>query len=491
MLSASLNKIFPSFLHTAIIFFNHSSICPFLSFSQVKEILKFMSYTAYNSLLEISFCMDEFAMPMGTPEETCPIEGLNSGEKPQEGVIFEMNRDGIPNLNRDGIPNLNRDGIPNLNRDGIPNLNRDGIPNLNRDGIPNLNRDGIPNLNRDGIPNLIRDGIPNLNRDGIPNLNRDGIPNQNFSTDSGNGKKIITGDVGGVEEEKKAVCDIEEKKNVCASDEDHLGKSDKHYVSSTGFVESEITQDSLSDVVSIKPKPETEKIESSTPNNEENDSFARIQKQNQECLVRNDNWRTSNNGDDFAKFQEGLTTAENPKSSPLLRSKRLLRVDSESGFKRKSCDITELTDASDPLLNYQKTKDESIFESSVVEFQEHKQTKQHLFKRLLSGVILSVCPYHRYGLPYLESHRGMVCRVRKFLPEDLYHSPLFEGEGQSSRTKYHDLDYTTKYSTKTNIQITEAHPFILCKLTESYLENRIQVSTRIFGCHGYFVLGCR
>ena len=479
-----------------------------------------MSYTAYNSLLEISFCMDEFAMPMGTPEETCPIEGLNSGEKPQEGVIFEMNRDGIPNLNRDGIPNLNRDGIPNLNRDGIPNLNRDGIPNLNRDGIPNLNRDGIPNLNRDGIPNLNRDGIPNLSRDGIPNLNRDGIPNlnrdgipnlnrdgipnlnrdgipnlnrdeipnQNISTDRGNGKFFITGDVGGVEEEKKAVCDIElqfeEKKNVCASDDDHLDKSDRNDVSSTGFVESEITQDSLSDVVSIKPKPETEKIE-------ENDSFARIQKQNQECLVQNDNWRTSNSGDDFAKFQEGLTTAENPKSSPLLRSKRLLRVDSESGFKRKSCDITELTDASDPLLNYQKTKDESIFESSVVEFQEHKQTKQHLFKRLLSGVILSVCPYHRYSLPYLESHRGMVCRVRKFLPEDLYHSPLFEGEGQSSRTKYHDLDYTTKYSTKTNIQITEAHPFILCKLTESYLENRIQVSTRIFGCHGYFVLGCR
>ncbi|XP_041374474.1 1-phosphatidylinositol 3-phosphate 5-kinase-like isoform X2 [Gigantopelta aegis] len=372
---------------------------------KVKDILKFMSYTAYNSLLEISFCMDEFAMPAGTPDETCPIEGIGDGEK-----------------------------------------------------------------------------------------NGDDVPDQSCDIDVENGVITNPSDENSSEEDdEKAVCNIqvqfEDDKDDSGSNIDSLLETNQKEASLGGFVHLERSPDNQSSRVLERQKSEHgaqiqhEEITRDDGNNK--NSFTENQKQDQKCFRQKD--EENANSEDFTKFEKGLTAFEgkdNLKSSPLLRNTNLLRIDSESQIKRTSCEITELTDASDPLLNYQKTKDESIFESSLVEFQEHKQTKQHLFKRLLSGVILSVCPYHQYSLPYLESRQGIGCKLRKFLSEDLYYSPLFEGEGQSPRSKYHDLDYTTKYSTKTNIQITEAHPFILCKLTDSYLENRIQGMLSDFRARG-------
>ncbi|XP_048238602.1 1-phosphatidylinositol 3-phosphate 5-kinase-like isoform X1 [Haliotis rufescens] len=157
---------------------------------------------------------------------------------------------------------------------------------------------------------------------------------------------------------------------------------------------------------------------------------------------------------------------------------------SKDSCKRQSVERTELTDLSDPLHSYQNSKDESIFDSKV-SFQEHKQTKQWQFKKALIGLVLSISPYHKYEVPYLETAHGSKCELRKYLPEDIYWSQLFEGEqGQRSRSKYYDGDYSGHYTPKSNIHITEAHPFILQQLTAPLHENTTQALLADFRARG-------
>ena len=69
----------------------------FLSSSQVKKVLQFMIYACYNSRLEISFLMDEFAMPpvvsdlsneMQTPSGTSITTPLTGSESISEGLAL-------------------------------------------------------------------------------------------------------------------------------------------------------------------------------------------------------------------------------------------------------------------------------------------------------------------------------------------------------------------------------------------------------------------
>ncbi|XP_046543785.1 LOW QUALITY PROTEIN: 1-phosphatidylinositol 3-phosphate 5-kinase-like [Haliotis rubra] len=185
-----------------------------------------------------------------------------------------------------------------------------------------------------------------------------------------------------------------------------------------------------------------------------------------------------------------LNEGKEENSEVVLRKGHSAEKDSDSkrvskdSCKRQSVERTELTDLSDPLHSYQTSKDESIFDSKV-SFQEHKQTKQWLFKKALIGLVLSISPYHKYKVPYLETAHGSKCELRKYLPEDIYWSQLFEGEqGQRSRSKYYDSDYSSHYAPKSNIHITEAHPFILQQLTAPLHENSTQALLADFRARG-------
>lgn len=140
-------------------------------------------------------------------------------------------------------------------------------------------------------------------------------------------------------------------------------------------------------------------------------------------------------------------------------------------MKRQLSEAMELTDCSDPLLGYQKNQDDSIFRrSQSIQFQEQKQPMSHQFRHMLHGTILSVSPYIKYSIPYLESEAGAKCFVRKYLPDNIYWSASFMGEKvpkeqRLSKAKYMEMEYGGRYPASSNIRITEAHPFVLNEMT--------------------------
>ncbi|RUS80456.1 hypothetical protein EGW08_011772, partial [Elysia chlorotica] len=172
---------------------------------------------------------------------------------------------------------------------------------------------------------------------------------------------------------------------------------------------------------------------------------------------------------------------------------------SSMGSKQSSTSkLTELTDCSDPLLGYQSTRDESIFHSDASRtLKEIKQTRYKLFRRALDRVHLTVSPYHKYHVPFIETDKGAKCAVRKYIPPNVFWSPLFDGESDdgghpelAKLKKAGDLEKkrdkvlasaehialsaevlgsgpTSKAMLpKSNVQLLHAHPLITCSLTE-------------------------
>ena len=89
---------------------------------------------------------------------------------------------------------------------------------------------------------------------------------------------------------------------------------------------------------------------------------------------------------------------------------------------RRKVESTCLTDQSDPLQSYQKSHDDSIFQSSL---EMAEQKNRFKLKKALENVILSVSPYIHYDLPYLETEQGSKCELRRYFPEEIYWSHHF------------------------------------------------------------------
>lgn len=159
--------------------------------------------------------------------------------------------------------------------------------------------------------------------------------------------------------------------------------------------------------------------------------------------------------------------------------------------KRKSAEITELKDFSDPLHNYQKSKDESIFDSSVA-LTEHKLKRPHQFRKALDGIILSFSPYFKLEIPYLETETGSKCELRKYFPEQVYWSKLLDSDnanrGATKNRSSADLENLTRHS-KLNIEILPAHPLILTQLDNPASDKNVQVRAFKLKMEGFLKLG--
>ncbi|GFN83677.1 1-phosphatidylinositol 3-phosphate 5-kinase [Plakobranchus ocellatus] len=175
---------------------------------------------------------------------------------------------------------------------------------------------------------------------------------------------------------------------------------------------------------------------------------------------------------------------------------KIMRAVSETSSMRSNqsstSKLTELTDGSDPLLGYQNTRDESIFHSDASRtLKEIKQTRYKLFRRALDGVHLSVSPYHKYHVPFIETDKGIKCAVRKYLPQNIFWSQLFDGEAEDGASDHGKMKKTLDMDKKrdkagdgqnsdvqglgpsakamvpkSSVQLLHAHPLITCNLTE-------------------------
>lgn len=143
----------------------------------------------------------------------------------------------------------------------------------------------------------------------------------------------------------------------------------------------------------------------------------------------------------------------------------------------------EVSDQSDPLYNYQKNKDDTIFFSSHT-LQEKSFKHCQKFKKLLKEVILSVSPFISYELPYLETESGSMCINRKFFSEEIYWSQHFEPQTWQETKKMKDADYqpplkkpVLRWST---VEVVEAHPLVVSQLSLPFTDKKMQVGVFSF-----------
>ena len=85
----------------------------------------------------------------------------------------------------------------------------------------------------------------------------------------------------------------------------------------------------------------------------------------------------------------------------------------------------EISDFSDPLQDYQRSKDESIFYKDDIKLHTENRVAQN-FKKVLGDVIVCTSPLQRIDTPYLETVHGMRCKLRNYFPPCVYWSQHFE-----------------------------------------------------------------
>ena len=145
----------------------------------------------------------------------------------------------------------------------------------------------------------------------------------------------------------------------------------------------------------------------------------------------------------------------------------------------KNTDPTEIehvSDFSDPLHDYQRSRDESIFDSRS-ELRVVGRTSSH-FKAALGDVALSVSPFIAHDLPYLLTDSGAKCRLRSFFPEHIFCSELLRSstEAGCEKTKVVVVVGTpTEGKGDRDVVLAKEHVFVTQKLTDSADDSHIQV----------------
>ena len=144
--------------------------------------------------------------------------------------------------------------------------------------------------------------------------------------------------------------------------------------------------------------------------------------------------------------------------------------------------IEHVSDFSDPLHDYQRSRDESIFDSRS-ELRVVGRTLSH-FKTALGDVALSVSPFIAHDLPYLLTDSGAKCCLRSFFPEHIFCSELLRSSTEVACEKSKvvaPMMIPSGGKGDRDVVLAKEHEFVTQKLTDSANDSHIQV--RILSDH--------
>lgn len=138
-----------------------------------------------------------------------------------------------------------------------------------------------------------------------------------------------------------------------------------------------------------------------------------------------------------------------------------------------------ISDRSDPLHQYLNEEDEegNVLDRtspngqclSVADFPLFNK-----FKKALEGTVLSVSPYLKFSIPYLETELGRNCLLRSFFPREIYYSAQFLDKVKESRTN--SVNANEQHATenpRAHVRLKPQHPFVQARLT-SYDSREVQ-----------------
>lgn len=138
-----------------------------------------------------------------------------------------------------------------------------------------------------------------------------------------------------------------------------------------------------------------------------------------------------------------------------------------------------ISDRSDPLHQYLNEEDEegNMLDRtspngqclSVADFPLFNK-----FKKALEGTVLSVSPYLKFSIPYLETELGRNCLLRSFFPREIYYSAQFLDKVKETRTNSVSTnEQHASENPRANVRLKSQHPFVQARLT-SYDSRDVQ-----------------
>lgn len=168
-----------------------------------------------------------------------------------------------------------------------------------------------------------------------------------------------------------------------------------------------------------------------------------------------------------------------------------------------------VSDRSDPLHQYlnEEDEEEDAFSRTSPNGQRLSVADFPLFnkfKKALEGTVLSVSPYLKFSIPYLETEPGRNCLLRSFFPREIYHSAQFldkvKENNKANSSGATACEQHASENSRTGVpRLKPRHPFVRARLTTdcdgrevlSLLANFRACGSRLYPTHNVLLLDKR
>lgn len=136
-----------------------------------------------------------------------------------------------------------------------------------------------------------------------------------------------------------------------------------------------------------------------------------------------------------------------------------------------------ISDRSDPLHQYLNEDEEDVFSQTSPNGQHLSVADLPLlnkFKKALEGTILSVSPYLKFSVPYLETETGRNCILRSFFPREIFYSVQFMDKVKEIKTGNVFIEQSVTENPLVNLKLKPQHPFVQARLTTDVDSRKVQ-----------------
>ncbi|KYM97169.1 1-phosphatidylinositol-3-phosphate 5-kinase [Cyphomyrmex costatus] len=242
------------------------------------------------------------------------------------------------------------------------------------------------------------------------------------------------------------------------------------------FLDETSQKDSLNDEKSeklesciIDEQTQAIEVKKSSKINQNYENIPNSDKKIQNIEINNSNMYIKNENDsenilDVSDFDSDITEICN--NSAELISLEEKRIYGES-----------ISDRSDPLHQYLNEDDEDVFNRTSPSGQRLSVADFPLFnkfKKALQDTVLSISPYLKFSIPYLETEIGRNCVLRSFFPREIYYSEQFLDKVKEIRTNSVTVSEQFENRECVNIKLKSQHPFVQARLTTDVDNREVQ-----------------
>ncbi|XP_076246604.1 1-phosphatidylinositol 3-phosphate 5-kinase fab1 [Calliopsis andreniformis] len=136
-----------------------------------------------------------------------------------------------------------------------------------------------------------------------------------------------------------------------------------------------------------------------------------------------------------------------------------------------------ISDRSDPLHQYLNEDEEDVFNQTSPNGQHLSVADLPLlnkFKKALEGTVLSVSPYLKFSIPYLETETGRNCVLRSFFPREIFYSVQFLDKVKEIKTSNAAVEQCGSENPLAKLKLKPQHPFVQARLTTDVDSREVQ-----------------